>query len=265
MTAVPKTPKEKIRENKVKFAHSLVKSVHKDKQQPNKNNSAYLDLEKFDFKYIKNKECIEDYIKRLDDEVQRCLQLQKEECEDDKLNMQRNYRKEMAKIPKIVKNMTIKQYNTDYKKNVMEECSSVVNNSSSSNNNLCFGEKAQAYQTPLRVKKEGNSATTKIKTVKRNQRIYDSHGSLVQLCNEGEMTATCRKKEGGAQRSDDNNDDEEEINFEINVGNGELVAIESVNDLDNLDEKYRALAIEKFQKYQEKVNFILGSIAAKGN
>ena len=79
------------------------------------------------------------------------------------------------------------------------------------------------------------------------------------------MTATCRNKEGGAQRSDDNNDDEEEINFEINVGNGELVAIESVNDLDNLDEKYRALAIEKFQKYQEKVNFILGSIAAKGN
>ena len=69
------------------------------------------------------------------------------------------------------------------------------------------------------------------------------------------MTATCRK----ADRSK-----EEEINFEINIGNGELISIDNASDLDLLDEKYRSIAIEKFQKYQEKVNFILGSIAAKG-
>ena len=65
------------------------------------------------------------------------------------------------------------------------------------------------------------------------------------------MTATCRK----SGRSN------EEINFEINVGNGELISIENACDLDLLDEKYRSIAIEKFQKYQEKVNFILGNIA----
>ena len=47
----------------------------------------------------------------------------------------------------------------------------------------------------------------------------------------------------------------------MNIGNGETIAIDSADDLELLDDKYKALAIEKFRKYQEKVNLILGNMA----
>ena len=162
--AAPKTPKEKIRDNKVRFAHSIVKSVNakENKSSPN------LNLEKFDISRINNKEYLDEYIEKLENEYNRCASVIQDKTNSDIRSINAFYNTEMVKIPKAVKDMPLGKYNDIYNKDFMGDAKDAVSESHSSS--LDFAEKSSQFQTPLRCI-TNNGSTTAMKTAKRNQRI----------------------------------------------------------------------------------------------
>jgi len=214
----------------------------------------------------------------------------KSDLDDCKLEQEEVLSTGFMKLPKAVRTMSIKAFNSKHscdllsllkskdgvvlagvagpgavassKKNMNMNNDDNKDNNDNDNNNK-DATKKRCFETPApRMRRVGWGAApgTVVRTARRGEGIYSQNGSPLAATEPGTVIATiCKKRRG----NDNNNESESEsasANVEINVGEGQYISLNDPNGVSELDANMKQTAASQLKVLQDQMASLMAQL-----
>jgi len=177
-------------------------------------------------------------------------------------DQQQVYFLESMKLPRCIKNMTIKDFNEKHFTeggDIGKEIDDIAKNGNDAKtryhaqNMVDNVTTIMGLETPARTfqsRMELCTPATVIRTVKRGEALYSANGSPVDPTNKGDLVATVSKKRRGQDLAV----------FDINVGEGCYVNLSDTSSLQQLDDEMKSTAKTQLKVLQDQMARLMASL-----
>ncbi|KAG7369658.1 cell division cycle-associated protein 8 [Nitzschia inconspicua] len=212
-----------------------------------------------------NSEHIKMLITQLEQKYDQIVIALKSELENYKMEQEEVQSTGLIKLPKAVRNMTVKEFNQHHSCDLLALLKSkdgvhVVKNKSENNGPVtsfmvdaaCKKRDFQQHaimETPAPRSRQ-NVPATAVRTARRGEGLFSRNGSPVETSEKGSVIATVSKKRRG----------NESANFEINVGDGRYISLNDPNGVQELDSEMKATAATQLKVLQDQMASLMAQL-----
>lgn len=177
----------------------------------------------------------------------------------------------MMKIPKGIKEMTIKEFNQKYGCNLIELLQTAKSNALRTTSAdaamgatmkmqapMC-GKRDRVFETPApnRGNRPMQTPGGTMRTVRRGEKLYSLNGSPVDPVDQGVLVATVTKKHRGNAPP--------AANFDINVGDGRYISLNDPSGVKNLDASMKSNAVQQLKVLQDQMASLMAQLTTKAH
>ncbi|KAG7345573.1 cell division cycle-associated protein 8 [Nitzschia inconspicua] len=214
-----------------------------------------------------NSEHIKMLITQLEQKYDQIVIALKSELENYKMEQEEVQSTGLIKLPKAVRNMTVKEFNQQHSCDLLALLKSkdgvhvakIKSENSGSVTSFMVddaaGKKKRDFQqhavmeTPAPRSRQDVPATA-VRTARRGEGLFSRNGSPVETSEKGSVIATVSKKRRG----------NESANFEINVGDGRYISLNDPNGVQELDSEMKATAATQLKVLQDQMASLMAQL-----
>lgn len=208
-------------------------------------------------------------------DLEREIELRMESLDIQKVNMlkrqQEVYFVNMVKIAKATKKMTIREFNSIHKTNIVHIMKNAMIDGHAaaamgakkrerSNGNSHTKNQRLPLETPVRQITSGKiggairTPGTVLRTVKKGETVYSINGSPVDMAEQGDLVATvCKKRRG-------NGSDGPGALFDINVGDGRYISLSDPKSIRDLPVEMKLEAKNQLNVLQDQLTKLMAHL-----
>lgn len=164
----------------------------------------------------------------------------------------------LMKLPKSIRQMSIKEFNESHQCDLLSLLKSkdgVLRSQSYSISSDTSGKKRDfpmaVAATPAPRSRNRDCPNTEMRTVRKGEGLFSANGSPLEKHEVGAVVATVTKK----RRSNDN-----AANFEINVGDGRVINLNDPLGVQELDSSMKATAASQLKVLQDQMASLMAQL-----
>jgi hypothetical protein len=181
----------------------------------------------------------------------------KSDLEDNKLEQGECLSTGLMKLTKSVRSMSVRDFNRQYKCNLLSLLKSkdgvVLSGSSvpaSGKPLIMDANKKRCYETPAPNMRRPAQLNTILRTARRGEGLYSQNGSPVAATEPGTVIATvCKKRRGNGS-----------ANVEINIGEGQYISLNDPSGLSGLDAQMKQTAASQLKVLQDQMASLMAQL-----
>eukprot|EP00536_Pseudo-nitzschia_multiseries_P000519 jgi/Psemu1/178859/e_gw1.6.135.1 len=208
-----------------------------------------------------NTDHIKMLIEGLQEKHDQMIAFLKSDLDDCKLEQEEVLSTGLIKLPKAVRNMSVRDFNRQHGCDLLALLKSkdgvVVskNNITSLNTNRTAtgpdANKKRCYETPApQMRRAGAHMGSVLRTARRGEGIYSQNGSPLTATEPGTVIATvCKKRRGN-----------ESASVEINVGEGQYISLNDPRGISELDAQMKQTAASQLKVLQDQMASLMAQL-----
>jgi len=185
----------------------------------------------------------------------------KSDLDDNKLEQEECLSTGLIKLPKVIRNMSVKDFNRQHSCNLLALLKSkdgVVLSGAASKLSLhapgrppmLDANKKRCYETPAPRMRRPAQVNTILRTVRRGEDLYSQNGSPVAATEAGTVIATvCKKRRGN-----------ESASVEINIGEGQYISLNDPDGVSGLDRQMKQTAASQLKVLQDQMASLMAQL-----
>lgn len=180
----------------------------------------------------------------------------KSDLEDNKLEQEECLSTGLIKLPKAIRNLSVKDFNRKHNCDLLALLKSkdgVVLSSNAQRSQAGKypdATKKRVYETPLPSMRRPNQMNTILRTARRGEELYSRNGSPLAETEPGTVIATvCKKRRGN-----------ESAEVQVHVGEGQYVSLNDPQSLSGLDAQMKKSAASQLKVLQDQMASLMAKL-----
>lgn len=178
----------------------------------------------------------------------------KSDLEDNKLEQEECLSTGLIKLPKAIRNMSVKDFNRQHNCDLLALLKSkdgvVLSSNAQKSKNSPDANKKRMYETPLPSMRRPPQINTILRTARRGEELYSRNGSPVAEAEPGAVIATVCKKRRGNESA--------EVN--VHVGEGQYISLSDPQGVSGLDAQMKRSAASQLKVLQDQMASLMAQL-----
>mmetsp|Transcript_103078 Transcript_103078/g.210197 ORF Transcript_103078/g.210197 Transcript_103078/m.210197 type:complete len:258 (-) Transcript_103078:191-964(-) len=193
-------------------------------------------------------------IDRLQEKHDQIVTFLKSDLEDCKLEQEEFLSTGLIKLPRAVRNMSVRDFNRQHSCNLLALLKSkdgvVVAGPAPKNPSGIDANKKRCYETPAVRMRRPPQLGSILRTARRGEGLFSQNGSPVAATEPGTVIATvCKKRRGN-----------ESASVEINVGEGQYISLNDPSGVSGLDVQMKQTAASQLKVLQDQMASLMAQL-----
>lgn len=205
-------------------------------------------------------------IEGLQEKYDQMITFLKSDLDDCKLEQEEVLSTGLIKLPKAVRNMSIRDFNRQHGCDLLallkskdgvvlsknkKSSMTILNKNKNKQVAITDANKKRCYETPApRMRRPDGPMATILRTARRGEGIYSQNGSPLASTEPGTVIATvCKKRRGNGS-----------ANVEINIGEGQYISLNDPASISELDAQMKQTAASQLKVLQDQMASLMAQL-----